>query len=264
MTLQRKRIASRLMTDVIGQNLVVLERTGSTNDVAKDLAQEGAPDGTVVVADEQTAGRGRMDRRWIAPPETSILCSILFRPDLALEEANRVTMLTALAAADAIEEVTALVPSLKWPNDLIVYNPNGWRKLAGLLTESGVDEGRLSFVVVGIGINVNVSESVLPNLAPDATSLQAETGHPQDRIPLLVALLEGVERRYEALWRGVNPHEEWGARLETLGKRVCVPTAEGTLTGVAEAVDETGALILRTDDGSCHRLLAGDVTLRQV
>jgi BirA family biotin operon repressor/biotin-[acetyl-CoA-carboxylase] ligase len=254
------RIQAVLTTHTFGRSLTLLPRTGSTNDVAKGLAAQNAPDGTVVLADEQTAGRGRMGRHWSAPPGTCILCSILFRPDLALSQAQWLTMLCALAAADAVDQVAALRVSLKWPNDLIVESRH-WKKLAGVLTETGVMGERLEFVVVGIGINVNVAPRDLPSLAPDATSILAEIGREVDRAALLAALLAGVEARYAQVRAGESPHVEWAARLATLGQLVEATTSGETFVGVAESVDEGGALLLRTPDGELHRLLAGDVTL---
>ena len=272
--LSQEQILATLTTEVFGRSLVILPRTGSTNGVAKALAEKGAAAGTVVVTDEQTAGRGRMGRRWLAPARTCILCSILFRPDLLVNQAQRLTMLCALAAADAVEAVAGLSVWLKWPNDLVVKSPipdpqspipklqsSRWRKLAGLLTETGVTENRLEFVVVGIGINVNVPPEVLPTLAADATSILAEVGRQVDRAVLLAALLAGVERRYDALRAGGSPHREWVTRLATLGQPVEATTPAGTIAGAAESVDEDGALLLRTPDGVLHRLLSGDVTL---
>jgi BirA family biotin operon repressor/biotin-[acetyl-CoA-carboxylase] ligase len=260
-------IQTTLTTQVFGRNLLYLPSTGSTNDVAKGLAAQEAPEGMVVLADAQTAGRGRLSRRWFAPPDTCLLCSILFRPDLPPSQAQRLTMLCSLAAADAVEQVSGLRVTIKWPNDLIVRSriphskSRDWRKLAGVLTETGVTGEQLDFVVVGIGVNVNVEPDVLPTLAPDATSILAEVMRPTDRLPLLVTLLGGIERRYEALHAGEGPHREWASRLATLGQPVQVTTPKRTLTGVAESVDGDGALLLRTPDGQLHRLLAGDVTL---
>lgn len=266
--LSEEQIRAALATQAFGRNLVVLTRTGSTNDVAKGLAAQGASEGTVVVADEQAAGRGRMGRRWAAPPGTCLLCSILFRPTLSPTRANRLTMLCSLAAADAVEEVAGLKVALKWPNDLIVKsqiptpNAQGWKKLAGVLTETGIVEEQLAFAVVGIGINANVQPEVLPTLDSNATSILAETGREVDRVALLAALLKGVEVRYERLRTGKGPHHEWSARLATLGQSVEVITSDGPLVGVAESVNQDGALLLRTPDGGLRRLLAGDVTLR--
>ncbi|MEA3338841.1 MAG: biotin--[acetyl-CoA-carboxylase] ligase [Chloroflexota bacterium] len=267
---ERIEEASRSLS--LWRNVIYLPAAGSTNDVAKELAAQGAPEGTVVVADEQTAGRGRMGRRWLAPPGTCLLCSLLFRPQLPPARANQLTMLCSLAAADAVEQITGLPPALKWPNDLItkspipnpqspIPQPPTWKKLAGILTETGVTGKRLEFAIVGIGINANVPPDALPTLAPDATSILAETGREVDRVALLAALLAGVEARRERLRVGESPRAEWAARLTTLGQRVDVTTSAGTLTGVAESVDEDGALLLRASDGALHRLLAGDVTL---
>lgn len=263
------RARSILTTRVFGRAFTYLPRTGSTNDVAKELAAQGAPEGTVVVADEQTTGRGRLGRRWLAPPGTCLLCSILFRPNLLPTQTQQLTMLCALAAADAIKEIADLHVWLKWPNDLVVkcQMPNlksqGWKKLAGLLTETGFTGERLDYVIVGIGINVNVETRILPTLDPNATSILAETGSAVNRGALLTSLLAGVERRYEASHIGSSPYQEWASRLATLGQQVKATASGQTLVGVAESVDSDGALLLRTPDGELHRLTAGDVTLHQ-
>ncbi|MGD1996637.1 MAG: biotin--[acetyl-CoA-carboxylase] ligase [Anaerolineae bacterium] len=265
--LELSEIQPLLTTCVFGRNLVLLPRVGSTNDVARDLAREGAPEGTVVVADEQTAGRGRLGRRWLAPPGTSLLCSILFRPNLPIPEIPRLTMLCSLAAADAVEGVAGLPVGIKWPNDLVVEaripdpEARGWRKLAGLLAETGIVDERPDFAIVGVGINVNVPPRILSEVAPNATSILAETGRRADRASLLAALLGESEARYRQLRSGESPHVEWSSRLITLGRRVEATVPDGVLVGVAEAVDEYGALLLRTSDGTLRRLTAGDVTL---
>ncbi len=249
------------------RRLVYRDQIGSTNDAAKELASQGEPEGALVVAEEQTAGRGRLSRRWIAPARSSLLCSILFRPSLSPQQAHRLTMLCSLAAADAVEEVSGLSVAVKWPNDLVIVSSKAgsasedWRKLGGILTELEMAGGCVDSVVVGIGLNVNVPPSSLQKLAPDATSILAELGHMADRSTLLIALLDNVQIRYENLRNGLSPCKEWSARLVTLGQRVRLVTSGGTLHGVAEAVDENGALLLRTADGVLHRLLTGDATL---
>jgi len=167
-----------------------------------------------------------------------------------------------------VEHLAGLPVALKWPNDLLIAprpaHPalESWRKLAGVLTETGIQGTRLAFAVVGIGVNVNVPPEALATLAPDATSILAETGRLTDRATLLAALLGNVEARYDALRGGRSPHEEWAARLATLGQPITASTGQETIAGVAEAVDEDSALLLRTPDGTLHRLVAGDVTLR--
>ena len=264
--LSREALQAALETSGLWSEILTFDQTESTNDVAKRRGRQGAPEGLVVAADEQTAGRGRLERRWIAPAGTSLLSSLLFRPDLPLERAHQMTMISSLAAADAVEAVAGLPPALKWPNDLIVSSTlpearGEWRKLGGILTETELTGDRLAFIVVGIGINVNVAAGDLPAVDPNATSILAETGETVDRTELLLALLSGAETRYGALREGLSPHQEWSERLATLGQRVTAQTSDGALNGVAEGVDPNGALLLRTEDGSVRRLIAGDVSL---
>jgi BirA family biotin operon repressor/biotin-[acetyl-CoA-carboxylase] ligase len=264
--LRREPLEAALEVSDLWREILTFDQVGSTNDIAKRRGQEGAPEGLVVIAEEQTAGRGRLQRRWIAPAGTSLLCSLLFRPKLRVDQANRLTMICSLAAADAVEEVSGLAPALKWPNDLVVSSSlpkarGEWRKLGGILTETELSGDRLAFVVVGIGINVNVPAEDLPTVDPHATSVLAETDETVDRTQLLLKLLSGVEERYGRLQEGLSPHREWSQRLATLGRAVTAQTPDGVLQGIAEGVDPNGALLLRTEDGSLRRLIAGDVSL---
>jgi BirA family biotin operon repressor/biotin-[acetyl-CoA-carboxylase] ligase len=252
-------IRDGLSTTFVGQHIVYRPQIGSTNDEARRLAGEGAPEGTVVITDFQSAGRGRLDRDWIAPHGSSLLLSILFRPDLAAHQVQRLTMSCGLALADAIESQTRLHAGLKWPNDLVI----GGAKAGGLLTEISLEGTEVEYVVVGIGLNVNLDPARLPaGLHMPATSLSHELGADVDRLPLLHSLLQGVEERYLALKAGRSPHRSWSARLITLGKPVTVTAAGLVLEGVAEAVDADGALLVRLPDGRLERVLAGDVSLR--
>jgi BirA family biotin operon repressor/biotin-[acetyl-CoA-carboxylase] ligase len=232
-------------------------RLDSTNTLAKRRASEGAPEGLLVIADEQTAGRGRLGRTWWAPAGSALLTSLLFRPVLPPDQAQQLTMLCALAAADAVRDTTALAVDLKWPNDLLIQGC----KLAGILTESVFKADHLDFVVVGLGLNVNTDFVQAPPLIAPATSLRLELGHPVDRLALLSAYLDGVARRYGQLKR-TSPYHEWASRLVTLGQPVIAHLVDQTLSGLAAGVDTDGALLLRTADGAVHRLLAADVSLR--
>ncbi len=276
-TLDPKRITHDLPTRFVGQNVAYFDSTDSTNLRAKELARGGAPDGTLVIADSQTGGRGRLSRQWWAPPGGSLLMSLILRPSLAPVQAAQTTMLCSLALADAIEALTPLRAALKWPNDLLI---NG-RKAAGILTEIGVSGPRLDFVVVGMGLNVNVTfetepapDQVSPNGAADTsraslaaladvgTSLRRELGHDVPRLALLRRFLVNADARYDALRRSEPPVREWSRRLETLGRQVTVTGADETVTGVAEGIDPNGALLLRRPDGTLVVIRAGDVTLR--
>lgn len=260
--LTREAIEAGLSARLIGRRVHHFVTLDSTNDFLAKLAEEGAPEGTLVSADEQTAGRGRLDRSWLAPAGSCLLFSLLFRPAfLAPAQAQRLTMTCSLAAAEAIEAETGLEVGLKWPNDLLV----GGRKLGGILTELATQGTALDYVIVGIGLNVNVDFRAGgdPALADSATSVAQEMGRPFPRLPLFLAVLRRIDERYLALQEGDSLHGEWAARLVTLGQPVQVTTAEGQYTGRAVGVDEDGALLLRLPDGATVRILAGDVTLRR-
>jgi len=256
--LTAETIRRGLTTRLIGRQVVVYPRIGSTNDEAKRLAEDGAPEGTLVVADEQTAGRGRLQRTWWAPAGTALLMSLILRPDLAPHQAQRLTMLCSLAICDAIAGTTGLVPAVKWPNDVLLRG----RKVCGILTELGIEGPRLAYAVVGMGVNVNVDFGGAGELTHTATSLAQELGREVSRLELLRAILINVEERYARLRAGESPHAEWAARLATLGQRVIVTTPTEQLSGIAEGVDADGALLLRDENGVLRHILAGDVTLR--
>lgn len=256
------QIQAALRTRFIGQSLHLFTSIASTNDEAKRLAVAGAAEGTLVITDEQTAGKGRMGRRWLAPARTSLLFSLVFRPTLAPVHASRLTMLCSLAAAEAIEQETQIRISIKWPNDLVVPHPQvGYRKLGGLLTETALAGEQLLFVVVGMGINVNLPPAELASVMTPATSLSEELGRPVDRIPLLSSILEHVENLY-LRDEGETIHARWKERLITLGQQITVSTVSERIAGTAEGVDSHGALFLRDLAGNLHRIQAGDVTLR--
>jgi BirA family transcriptional regulator, biotin operon repressor / biotin---[acetyl-CoA-carboxylase] ligase len=214
-------------------------------------ARDGAPEGTVVVADFQSAGRGRLDRTWIAPPEASLLCSILLRPDLRLGQLHRCTQVIALAAAAACEQIAGVRPELKWPNDLLV----GDRKLAGVLAESVLTGTRVDAVIVGIGLNVNWPTE-LPDELAQATALshhRPSSAPAINRRTLLDALLANI----------TNPAadsltEQFRSRLATVGQKVRVEVADGFVEGMAVDVLASGELVVDTEGGR-RTFAVGDV-----
>ncbi len=250
-------ILDGLRTEVVGRQIHYFERVDSTNAAATSLAQRGAAEGTLVIADEQTAGRGRLGRRWLAPPGSCLLFSLLFRPVLEARRAQGLTMACGLGIREAITAVTNLPAQLKWPNDILLSN----RKAGGILTDMHAVGARLDYVVVGIGLNVNLDIAALP-ASFRATSIRHEVGHTVSRVRLLQQALVCIEERYKALQAGEWPVKEWAAALQTLGQRVQLQTPEGLREGLAEAVDDEGALLLRLDSGRLLRVLVGDIVLQ--
>lgn len=251
-------VRAALPTGILGSTLEVHSRVASTNTRAAELARSGAPEGTLVIADEQTAGRGRLGRSWLAPPGSSLLFSLVLRPALQPAQMQRLAMLTSLSVCCAVEALYGLRVAIKWPNDLQITG----RKLGGMLCEAGMRGNALDYVVVGLGLNVNVDPASLGPLLTPATSLAHELGHEVERLPLLAALLLEMENAYLRLREGWLPHADWRARLATLGQPVRAGLPDEVLEGTAEDVDADGALLLRLADGSLRRVLAGDVTLR--
>jgi len=251
--------------------------TGSTNADVLVAVWAGDAEGVVVVADHQRAGRGRLGRTWEAPPGAGLLCTVLLRPRAGV--AGVVTMLVAVAAAEAVEELTGVAPRLKWPNDL-VWPGDGTkpdRKLAGILAEvewpasSHIAAGwsppgptERAEVAVGIGINVAWGRLVPPDLAATAVSLDELTAPapPPDRVDLLVAFLRRLGHHYAALWAsgdGTEAVAHWRARSATLGRRVRVDLGAGDVEGTAVDVTEQGHLVVETVEGSRRTLAVGDV-----
>jgi BirA family biotin operon repressor/biotin-[acetyl-CoA-carboxylase] ligase len=261
--LTRARIQSALTTTLVGHPLYYWPQIGSTMDEARRLAEraapEGIPDGLVVLADEQTAGRGRLQRRWWAPPGSSLLLSLVLCPPLHARQAQRLTMICSLAVCDAIVAVSGLDAQVKWPNDVLLAG----KKVCGILTELDLQGEQIRYAIIGMGLNVNVDFKAAPPLMAPATSVMTETGCPIPRLELLAALLASIERRYLALREGHSFHREWAERLATLGHQVQASGEHERWSGLAEGVDEDGALLLRLDDGRLQRVLAGDVTLRE-
>lgn len=247
---------SGIESGAFGANVHYFEQATSTNDVARKMAEEHAPEGTLVFADEQTAGRGRMGRRWEAPPETNLLMSVIFRPVIAPDEVNRLVIACGLAVCEACERATKVKVDVKWPNDLLI----GEKKVAGILPESSMVGAQLSWVVVGMGVNVNQPFSESDSLSAQATSLYMETGKTFDRALLLAQVMARLNAWYTRL-SSVDLLDAWRSRCVTLGSRIQVDAAGRALSGVAESLDPTGALLLRDDMGERHRLVSGEVTL---
>lgn len=230
---------------------------GSTMDVARAAAAAGANEGLVVLAEEQTAGRGRLGRAWTSTAGLNLAFTIVLRPNLAL--VRRLAMLVPLAIAEGIEAATGLRPALKWPNDVQFAG----RKLCGVLLDVETRGDQPLFALAGIGINVNFDPSVEPELRDIATSLSAAAGdRPHDRDAVLIAVLAALADRLQRCRAGEDVRHAWRARLATLGQPIAVRAGAIVHEGVAEDVDEDGSLLLRRADGALLTLPAGEVTTR--
>jgi len=249
-----------LRTVRIGQGEIrYRRRSESTNLEAKALAAAGAAEGTLVIAEEQTAGRGRRGRSWFSPPGAGIYLSLILRPDIQPQEAPRFTLLAAAAAAAAIREATLLEVKIKWPNDLLA----GGRKLGGMLTEIGMEMDRVEYMVIGLGVNVNLGrEDFPPELREQATSIRAETGRAFPRLPLVRKILESVEETYaEYRQAGFAPIlKRWQTYAEMRGRRIAVNSLGQTFTGEVMDFDADGFLVLREESRGPMRFFSGDVS----
>ncbi len=248
-----------LTTRALGRSINRFEHTlTSTNTVLKDMAKQGAPHGSVCLCEQQTAGRGRLDRQWASPEGQGVWMSVLLRPAMAPENAPLITFAVALAMAQAVREVTGLDAAIKWPNDLVL----GGKKLCGILLEMGFSAEGM-YVIAGTGLNAR--KGAYPTeLAHQATSIEEHAAVP-DRGRLIAAYLAALEIALDRLEQGGLPAiaADYRAHSITLGSRVHVIGAED-FVGVAEDIDGTGALLVRDETGTLHRVLAGDVSVRGV
>jgi len=251
-------IRSRLSTRVIGREILCHEQLASTNLTAMELGEAGAAEGLVVIAEQQTAGKGRLGRRWESPAGVNLYLSILLRPAMPPWEVPRLTFLSAVAAARALQDVTGLKVEVKWPNDLLV---NG-KKIAGLLNEMSAESDAVHHVVLGLGLNINMTADQFPSeLRYPATSVWLEKGTLTSRLDVVVALLEHFDRLYDEFLRcGMEPvRQAWQELFAMLGKAVRVESGPASLKGVVAGIDEEGALLLQLPDGTIEKVLAGDV-----
>ncbi len=247
-------LAWNLSTRRIGQRFYAYESADSTMDIAQRLAAGGEPEGSVVVAEGQSRGRGRLGRGWLSPKGKGIYASVILRPPLSLAHLPRITLMAAVAVARAVWNQTGLEAGIKWPNDLMIRG----RKMAGILTEMSGELNRVNFVVLGIGLNVNSSKKQLP---AHATSLAEECGGRVDRLALARALFTELDQVYEEfLTAGFDPIlKAWRQRAFFLGHRVRVMAEGRVVDGQAVDVDPSGALLVRTDTGIVESVAAGEV-----
>jgi BirA family biotin operon repressor/biotin-[acetyl-CoA-carboxylase] ligase len=256
-------LLSRLgKTKVIGRDIQVFHETTSTSDVVEKLARDGVKEGVVVFAESQTKGRGRLGRKWISPSRKGLWFSVLLRPDMLPQEATRITIAGATALARAIREQTGLTAQIKWPNDILISG----KKVAGSLTELSAELDHVKYVILGIGLNVNMSLSDFPSdLRKIVTSLRIESGRAIQRAELCAAILRELDRDYTRVCAGKFEAvaDEWERLCCTLGHNIGIRIGDRVLHGRAEALDSGGALLLRTEHGRLERIIGGDVTVEK-
>jgi len=245
-----------LFTRIVGRRLLYYPELSSTMDEAAKLGEGDAEEGAVVVAEVQSAGRGRQGRNWVSQPG-NLLVSVLFRP--TLDALPFISIIGGIAAARAVRKITGLEPKIKWPNDLLI----GGRKAAGILAESTIVGDTVWYAVLGVGMNVSLDTGQTEEISSFATSVNAAAGKEVPREDLLRQFLMDLDSLYLALGQGKSPIVEWQDLLETTGRRLIATWGDDTFTGVAEGTDGLGSLLLRQDDGTLLTLTAGDVTLSQ-
>ena len=261
--LSESEILSRLTTDWAGRTLHYFNETGSTNIDAKRCAEEGEPHGTTVVANTQSAGRGRRGRLWQSPAGRAIYMTILLKPRFIPDKASMLTLVMALSVADAIAEATGLSAGIKWPNDVVVNK----KKVCGILTEMNAELDYIQYVVIGVGINVNNNspEEFPEEIRQTATSLKIESGMQISRAALLERVLAHFEKNYNIFTKKLDLSalmEAYDARLLNLNAEVRVLDPKGEYTGIARGINPAGELLVEKENGEVVPVYAGEVSVR--
>ncbi len=252
-------IREGLTTEIFGRgDIVYFNETDSTNTRAKELADQGAPEGTVIVSEKQTGGRGRKGRNWFSPSREGIYVSLILRPGISPDEAPKTTLLTAVAVAEALISLTLLKVSIKWPNDILI---NG-KKIAGILTEIRAEIDAIDYIIVGLGLNVNTPDFP-DDIKEKATSILIETGKHFPRVRVIREYLKQYERYYKILGRiGFETIlTRWKELSNIIGRQITVEATGTKHTGQVQDIDRGGVLILKDNAGKYHRIFSGDVIL---
>lgn len=256
--LDEAALLSKLAPGTFGNRLRILEKTESTQNEAAAWAKEGVPEGAVVLAEEQTGGRGRQGHVWHSPAGKGVWMSIVLRPRIPLPYTPHLTLLSAVAMFRAMKRLTSAPLGIKWPNDILADG----KKVAGILLESAAEDERLLYVIAGIGISVNLDNADFPEEFQErATSLKIVTGQEVDRASLVAACLQELEQLYRLYEEeGFAPIRTlWEAQSITLGRQMTVDTPQGPLQGVVVGLDESGALLLKDKTGTVQKVFSGDV-----
>ncbi len=251
-------ILAGLKTTLIGRKIHFFDKLYSTNDRAAHIARQGAPEGTVIISETQEGGRGRLGRAWTSPPGVNVYASVILRPRAAPHELQGITLLGAVAVAEAVSHFTTRAPSVKWPNDVLLDS----KKVAGILMEMHTEAEMASFVIAGIGVNVNMTKNMFPReLNRRATSIIAASEGEVSRTDFTQRLFLSLEIWYKIfLEKGLSAIiEAWRKYFTSEGKPVRVRVFKNTIDGTCLGVDNDGALLIRLASGATKRVLAGDI-----
>jgi BirA family biotin operon repressor/biotin-[acetyl-CoA-carboxylase] ligase len=253
-----EQIRDGLATEWLGRTIHFYDKVESTNLLAVELAQRDAPEGVVVLADQQLSGRGRGSRSWHSPPGVGIYCSVILRPQVEPEKGQLITLMAGVSIVKAIELQTGLSPRVKWPNDVLIND----KKVAGILLEAKVSGARIGYAVIGFGINANNGRGDLPeDIRVNASSLRMELKKPVDRGALVIEIFSELEKLYHSFQRGGFPVilEQWRHCSSTLGQRVRIWRKDKAIEGLAFDLTENGSLLVRLEEGKQIVFHAGDV-----
>lgn len=260
--LSREGILNAVNTTWAGREVTYFDLTDSTNTQARILAEQGAPHGTLVVADQQDGGKGRRGRSWVSPAGEGIWMTILLRPEMNPINASMLTLVMALAAEKGIRETTGQKSLIKWPNDLVLNK----KKICGILTEMSTDQMEIKYVLIGIGINVSQTE--FPDeIKETATSLYKESGELTPRSKIIAGIMAALEEYYEIFMKTEDMSgliEVYNERLVNLGNEVCILDPKGEFRGISTGINEAGGLMVRLEDGSETEVISGEVSVRGV
>ncbi len=255
--IEPEKVKEQLKTDFIGREIKYFTEITSTNDMAKELASKGAREGTIVLAETQTRGKGRLGRRWLSP-EGGIWFSVILRPKISARDSYQLTFMTAVAVAKTIRKMFRVSVEIKWPNDVLVNE----RKVCGILTETSTRGNAVDFVIIGVGVNANVDLTSFPkDLWVSVTSLEAEMKGEVDRERFLCVLLKEMENYYKMLQEKKFELvlEEWKSLTTLFGARVEVTSFEEKIRGLAVGVNQNGSLEVQLKNGTVRKILSGDV-----
>lgn len=250
------QVQARLASSSIGNRILYFPSVGSTMDVAKQEAEKNASEGTVVISNRQTSGRGRFGRKWVSGFGENLLFSVLLYPEQKI--LSSLNIIASLSLLRAIQQQTTLLPTLKWPNDVLLRG----KKVGGVLIETAVLAGRVKYAIIGFGVNINSDPTQVPEISDFSTSVANELGREVFRETLFESVLVQLSDLYNSLRGWMDARNQWESCLETIGSHVRVVWGNEIEEGLAEGVDHDGNLILRRSDGTIVTLSGGDVTLK--